>query len=161
MKVVAATCVSLKNEPSGRDRAKPLGSWKFPRGVGHMLDQEAQHRRDLWALYVSRIQDWRPQHVSKVRRPGRIVGFDHKVLWNLHQGLQWKWQLEEHEMRTSQRFWLTWCWAIESPGVQSTATRFRGDFRSTAGAQLCGSRRSRPRVGAATRATPDLLKPRR
>ena len=42
MKMAAATCVSVKNELV-RQGGIALGQWvlaKFPRGVGHMLEEE-------------------------------------------------------------------------------------------------------------------------
>ena len=134
MKMAAATCVSAKNELVRQGGIAPC-QWvlgKFPRGVGHMLEEEElgqlgvlEHQTDSatefglrakWRLESMKAfvrQDcsarlararlrqagpinmefkagdlimYRKAEGSRWHGPGRIIGFDHKVLWTLHQG---------------------------------------------------------------------------
>ena len=134
MKMAAATCVSAKNELVRQGGIAP-SQWvlgKFPRGVGHMLEEEElgqlgvlEHQTDSATEFGIRAR-WRLESMkafvqqdcsARVARarlrqsgpidmefkagdlimyrkaegprwhgPGRIIGFDHKVLWTLHQG---------------------------------------------------------------------------
>ena len=165
MKMAAATCVSATNELVRQGGIAP-SQWvlgKFPRGVGHMLEEEElgqlgvlEHQTDSATEFGIRAR-WRLESMkafvqqdcsARVARarlrqsgpidmefkagdlimyrkaegprwhgPGRIIGFDHKVLWTLHQGPPWEWLQEERDRRTCQRFWLTWYWVIVSLSV--------------------------------------------
>ena len=134
MKMAAATCVSVKNEFVRQGGIAP-SQWvlgKFPRGVGHMLEEEErgqlgvlEHQTDSATEFGLRAK-WRLESMKAFVRqdcsarlararlrqsgpinvefkagdlimywkaegprwhgPGRIIGFDHKVLWTLHQG---------------------------------------------------------------------------
>ena len=186
MKMAAATCVSAKNElvRQGGIATRKWVLGKFPRGVGHMLEEEElgqlgvlEHQTDSATEFGMRAK-WRLESMKAFGRqdcsarlararlrqsgpidmefkagdlimyrkaegprwhgPGRIIGFDHKVLWTLRQGTQWQWQQEERDRRTCQRFWLTWCWVIVSLSVvesRRTTAGFRGHLWSSAHAQ--------------------------
>ena len=134
MKMAAATCVSAKNELVRQGGIAPsqrvLG--KFPRGVGHVLEEEelgqlgvlehqtdsatefgmsAKCRLESMKAFVrqdcsSRLararlrqsgpidMEFKAGDVNMYRKaegprwhgPRRIIGFDNKVLWTLHQG---------------------------------------------------------------------------
>ena len=134
MKMAAATCVSAKNELVRQGGIAP-GQWvlgNFPRGVGHMLEEEElgqwsvlEHQTDSATEFGMRAK-WRLESMkafvqkdcsarlarARLRQscpidmefkagdlimyrkaegprwhgPGRIIGFDHKVLRTLHQG---------------------------------------------------------------------------